>query len=172
MTSAGGHSLEICPDCGIALPAVDQGAHSYLGASPSCWALYGQILAREYSDPGYRKVHRRTVDAYAVQHPGRPERRTIQSIHVHLAGLYLALEKRCSDAFVRKVMAALSTQADLPWLEPPDDKGAITVLDVLPATTAEAHRAAVAIWARSVWDAWTVHHVVVARRTDAVARSL
>lgn len=46
-------TLEKCDDCGVTLPAVEGPTHAYLGASPACWALYGEVLAREYSDPAY-----------------------------------------------------------------------------------------------------------------------
>ena len=49
-----------------------------------CWALYGELLAREYSNQDY---------TYAVQHPGAPDRRTIQSLALHLITLCLALEE-------------------------------------------------------------------------------
>lgn len=160
---------ETCPGCGIALPAAGVGIHPYLGASASCWAAYGEILAREFSDPEYMKAHRMTVDAYAAQHPGRPERRTIQSIHVHLAGLYLTLEKQLSGSFVRKVIGQVAEAGDLPWLQPPASLGSITILDVFEATNPDEHETLVRQWARSVWKAWEAHHGAVIQRTDAVA---
>jgi hypothetical protein len=42
--------------------------------------VYGEMLAREYGDPAYFRVHQLTVDTYAVQHPGPRERRAIQSV--------------------------------------------------------------------------------------------
>ena len=69
-----------CPGCGLALPArPDAPKHPYVGASAECWAVYGEVLAREYEDPAYFRVHQLTVDAYAVQHPGAPERRSISN---------------------------------------------------------------------------------------------
>ena len=65
-------SFELCPGCGLSLPVVEGPTHPYIGASPSCWALFGQVIAREYGAPAYMKAHQTTVDAYAVQHPGRP----------------------------------------------------------------------------------------------------
>ena len=85
--------LAACPGCGLVLPARDGPAHPYIGASPACWALFGELLAREYADPRYRRVHRTTVDAYATQHPGVPERRSVQSVALHLAGLLLVFEE-------------------------------------------------------------------------------
>jgi hypothetical protein len=38
-------------------------------------------------------VHPLTVDTYAVQHPGVPERRTSQSLALHLITLCLVIER-------------------------------------------------------------------------------
>jgi hypothetical protein len=61
--------------------------------SPGCWAAYGRVLEREYSDPVlFGAAHRLTVDAYALQHPGDPrERRAVQSFWLHGASLWLVL---------------------------------------------------------------------------------
>lgn len=162
-------SLDICPDCKAALPAVDGERHAYLGGSAACWALYGRLLAREYGDPAYMRAHRMTVDAYAAQHPGLAEPRTIQSIHVHLAGLYLTLERRLDADFARRVIARVTRQKDrLHWLTPPAMLGDLTIADVMMAASAEDHQAAVARWARVVWEAWRPHHdevIALAKRT-------
>ena len=100
-------SFDTCPDCKVVLPRADGTPHAYLGASPSCWAAYGELLAKEYSDPAYMHVHRMTVDAYCAQHPGVPERRTIQSINVHLASLYVTVEKALPGDFARQIIGRL-----------------------------------------------------------------
>jgi hypothetical protein len=162
-------SLDICPDCKAALPTVDADRHPYLGGSAACWALYGRLLAKEYGDPAYMRAHRMTVDAYAAQHPGLPEPRTIQSIHVHLVGLYLTLERRLDADFARKVIARVTLQKDrLHWLTPPGSLGGVTVADVMAAATADDHQAAVTRWACAVWEAWRSHHdevIALAKRT-------
>lgn len=160
--------LEACPDCGVVLPAGTAAPHPYLGASPSCWSLYGEVLAREFGDPAYMRVHRMTVDAYCAQHPGAPERRTIQSINVHLSGLYLTVEKRLSGDFARKVIGALiaQDQEGFRWLAPPVDPGEVRVTDIISAEDAHAHCKAVEAWAASVWSAWSAHHAHVARSTE------
>jgi hypothetical protein len=82
-----------CPGCGVVLPAgPGLPQHPYIGASPECWAKFGELLAREYEHPAYFHVHQVTVDAYAVQHSGKPERRTIQSVALHLMTLAMVLE--------------------------------------------------------------------------------
>lgn len=143
--------METCPGCKIVLPHSDGQAHAYLGATPSCWALYGELLAREYSNPAYMAVHRMTVDAYCAQHPGTAERRTIQSINVHLVGLCLAIEHNAPETFIRSAMKTLTEwYADrFNWLTPPEHLGAIRVRDVLAAEDASSHRVLAGQWAES-----------------------
>ena len=162
---------EPCPGCRLGLPLQEGERHAYLGASAACWRLYGTLLEREYSDPDYMAVHRTTVDAYAAQHPGSPEPRTIQSINVHLTGLYLVLERGLDARFVRKVSGALTRdKRRLQWLEPPPDLGAMTVQDVLRATSAPDHRRRVEDWGRLVWQAWSsAHELVAALAQSAIA---
>ena len=118
-------------------------------------------------------VHRLTVDAYCAQHPGAPERRSIQSVNVHLVGLHLVLDRNADGAFARRVIGAI---ADLPggqlaWLTPPAKRGRLTVLDVIQARDAEDHGVRVRDWAKSVWSAWTLQHGAIAQLADeAIAR--
>ncbi|HEX2234527.1 MAG TPA: DUF5946 family protein [Thermoleophilaceae bacterium] len=145
-----------CPGCGLELPERSGPVHDYIGASPACWALYSELLARQYQD--YSQVeHRLTVDAYAVQHPGRPEPRAVQSVGVHLVALLLSVERRASPTEVmRAIRRLVATDPGFEWLDPPRPNGALTVVDVLrdEATPAE--------WAGDVWRAWEPHHPRVA----------
>jgi hypothetical protein len=151
-------TMSRCPGCGAALPGVAGPTHAYLESSPACWAAYGEVLAREYSDAACRAVHRLTVDAYSVQHPGRPARQTIQSVAVHLIGLHLVLERSVTpDAATRAIRRAVES-ATYAWLEPPASMGAITVVDVVAAPTPAEHAARVDAWALSAWAAWSAHH--------------
>ena len=85
--------LVSCIGCGAMVEDLPGKPHPYLGASTGCWQLYGRVLAREYeSYTDLRDTHLYTVDAYSLQHPGTPERRSIQSVTLHLVRLYLALE--------------------------------------------------------------------------------
>jgi hypothetical protein len=164
-------ALEICPDCKVALARRDGPRHPYLGGSASCWAAYGELLAREYGDPAYMKAHRQTVDAYCAQHPGLPERRTIQSINVHLAGLCLVIERGCSGDFARGVIGKLagSRQDGFRWLPPPPSLGEVWVTDVLAAAGPSAHEREVRRWAEAVWSAWEPYHSHVRALVDAAS---
>jgi hypothetical protein len=85
-----GHS-SVCPGCGLVVPATDGPTHEYFGSSPGGRPLFRRAVGREFSDPAYFAVHQVTVDTYAVQHPGRPERRSVQSVGLHLMTLCLFL---------------------------------------------------------------------------------
>ena len=148
---------DVCADCRAPVPAVPGGpVHPYMGTSPGCWALYGEVLAREFSDPRSFVAHRLTVDAYAAQHPGRVDRRASQSVTIHLIALHLTLERGSDPSYVRRVLSATveRNQHQFPWMEPPASLGAVTVVDVLAAVSPEEHVATVRRWARAVYDAW------------------
>lgn|SRR5512132_350817 len=151
-----------CPGCGVVLPESDGPIHPYIGANAACWALYGELLAAEYGELGYAECHRITVDAYAAQHPGRRERRSIQSVGIHLSGLYLVLERGvdgpAATALKNRVLA---TKPRFKWLNPPRPAGGLTVRDVLEMRKQMPHCDAIEAWGRSVWEAWELHHATV-----------
>jgi hypothetical protein len=138
-------------------------------SSPGCWAAWGEVLAREYSDATLFEIHRLTVDAYAAQHPGTPSPPAIKSVGVHLIRLYLLLEcglemQRANDA----MLLISARKAGFLWLTPPHHLGDITVADVQPATDATQHKQRVREWAASVWQAWSPHHETIRRWAPAV----
>jgi hypothetical protein len=114
---------------------------------------------------GGTPLRRLLTDAYMVQHPGVPERRAIQSVGVHLVGLYLVLERGLPPA---DLSAALQRVLVKPpawrWLEPPDPNGVLTFASLKAA--AEQPRpaldAAIEAYVRGVWAAWEPHRGQVA----------
>lgn len=151
--------IEKCPGCGIMCPKYNDVTHEYLGASAGCWAIYGEVLAREYSDFRYIKGHQYTVDAYSVQHPGQPERRTIQSIATHLISLYAAFElKMRPEKMPQLRKKAADSEIVFFWLEPPEDMGDLTILDIHAAEDFLAHNRLVEQWAQQMWRIWQPHH--------------
>lgn len=148
-----------CPSCGGIFPDIEGPVHRYMTSSPGCWAVYGEVLAREYSDPTYFEVHRLTVDAYAAQHPGSTDRQSIQSVGVHLIRLCLFLEHGLTAEKANSAMlAAGKSKHHFHRLEPPASLGDFTTADVAKAESADEHKAAVREWAKVVWEAWTPHH--------------
>lgn len=133
--------------------------HRYLESSPACWAMYGEVLAREYSDPVRFEAHSLSVDAYALQHPGQPSTQTTRSAALHLLRLYLLIERSESADRARQAMrSAAERKIQVPWLEPPADRGSIRVDYVHAARNAVEHIARVRTWAECTWHAWARHH--------------
>lgn len=146
----------------MVLPAIDGPVHRYMESSPSCWAVYGETLAREYSDPAFMAAHRLTVDAYAVQHPGQKSDQSVQSVAVHLISLHAVLVEGLSHRAATQVIQRSADHLRFEWLEPPAQRGELSVSTVHSARTAEEHVAAVHAWANSVRAAWAGHHSTVA----------
>jgi hypothetical protein len=159
-------SMEVCPGCHAHYLPCDGPTHPYIGASAACWATYGEVLAREYREFGYPDVHRLTVDAYAAQHPGIEFRQSIQSVAIHLIGLYLWLECGKSAREITARLRVAVKRGGFTWLTPPKQPGVITVQEVVLATNRDDHISKVEAWARSVWQAWQDHAATVKRWAD------
>jgi Family of unknown function (DUF5946) len=169
--------LECC-DCGLLLPRVDGPTHAYLGATAGCWALYNELHAKQLQGFGALSPIR-VIDAYAVQHPGKPERRAIQSVNAHLVALYLQLEKGYTEQQVNVALQRVLRYADeFVWLDPPKEKYALTVAGILQfaqhhadaaqpsrndarAETAEEEAQVIREYAEGVWFAWRAHRAAV-----------
>lgn len=159
---------ERCPGCGARfLPQVLDESHPYLGASPACWAAFGELLAREFGDPGFGRVHRHSVDVYAAQHPGVDRQRERRSVALHLVALCAWLEQGHDvERLNRDTQRLASAPREWPWLEPPATYP-MTVLDVLDARDGAEHAGLVRRWAESTWAAWSTHHETVRAWTHA-----
>lgn len=162
-------NLEPCPGCGRPFPPSDGPVHPYIGASAGCWALYGALLAMEYGDARLMRWHRLTVDAYTAQHPGVPERRSAQSVHVHLCGLHLTLERGLDPPAVARAMRKMADGRRYDWLAPPALATDIGLAEVIAAAAGDRYPAVARAWAEAVWSAWTpVHPVIRAEAEQAL----
>jgi hypothetical protein len=143
-------------------PDQDGPTHAYMTASPGCWAAFGAVLAAEYAEPRLMGVHRLSVDAYAVQHPGdAADRRAVQSVGLHLARLYRQLEDPLPPAETNAVMVGFTARKHLiPQLAPPASF-AVTVADVAPFAGGPQHTENVLAWARATWEAYGAHHAFI-----------
>jgi hypothetical protein len=165
------HRAEPCPGCGLAYLRSDGPTHAYIGASAGCWARYGELLALEYGAPRLMRWHRLTVDAYAAQHPGVEGRRSAQSVHVHLAGLYLVLERGLEAPAVARAMQALADGRRHEWLDPPGLATPVGLPDVIHAAGGADYADKVRTWAEAVWRAWGAHHALIRGEADAALTS-
>jgi hypothetical protein len=151
-----------CPGCGLVLPPQREAPrHPYIGASAGCWALYGELLAREFQNPAYFSVHQLTVDTYAVQHPGSPERRSTQSVALHLMTLCLIVEDGVDPLEGPALHKRFIRRPAFRWLEPPRPNGQLTAADALRSRNPGEHAKAVRAWGEEVWKSWAPHHQTV-----------
>ena len=123
---------------------------------PACWATFGEVLAREFGDPAFGRVHRHTVDVYAVQHPGTDDRRQRQSVALHLIGLCHWLEHGLEMERLNAITQRLAdADRDWPWLDPPAGYP-MTVVDLLAARDGAEHvQARASVGADARWEAWS-----------------
>jgi len=136
--------------------------HAYMTSAPGCWNAYGTLLARgveRTADPGTVQLR---VDAYAAQHATNPDPRNRQSVAVHLMSLCATLELGLAPGRTTALLGGWTHRPDgYPDLISGDRHGTVTVVDILDAEGAEAHRLAVERWARSVWDGWAGRHAEI-----------
>jgi uncharacterized protein DUF5946 len=147
-----------CIGCGGLVPEIEGPTHHYMDSSPGCWRVFGEVLAREFTDPAYGALHRLTADTFAVQHPGRPGPQSIQSVCVHLISLCMILERGVAPRYATRALASVVKSKHYFWLTPPPSLGAITVVDVAGAATPDEHLRRVRTWAASAWAAWASYH--------------
>lgn len=161
---AAGDAAESCPGCGAVVPDSGAAPNPEVNASPGCWATYGDVLAREYGEWGNPSIHRLTADTYAAQHVGSRSRKSVQSVAVHLLGLYLALERGVEPHRISQEIGRLvADPSAFRWLDPPAPLGQTTIVDVSEATSLRDHTSRVRRWALSVWEAWSDHHPTIRR---------
>jgi hypothetical protein len=90
--------------------------------------------------------------------PGTPERRTIQSVALHLMTLGMVVEDGLDPRHGPRLHKRMVRTEGFEWLEPPSMGGRLTVLDVLRAETPREHQRLVRAWAADVREAWAEHH--------------
>lgn len=135
---------------------VDGPTHDYMLSTPGCWAAYGEILEREYSDQIlFKQCHRLTVDAYALQHKGDPltDERAFRSIWLHYMSLHAIIEHDVSHQQATILLGRLKNYS-FPQLPKEHLEFNISGADVI-ANSIEDHRERVTSWAKSSYLAWS-----------------
>ena len=156
-----------CPGCGLVAEPAEGPTHPYLGASPGCWALFGSLMLEPFG-PG--ATGQLLGDAYAVQHPGVPERRAVQSVCVHLIALCATLERDWpADRAVQLRRWALARPpVAWRWLDPELPVGTLTIAFVADADDAADRARRLRAWAEDVWRSYEAHHTDIRRWVDAL----
>ena len=122
-----------CPGSGAGVPDAEGPVHPYVVSAPGCWSRDGTLVAELQAEPSTARTRGLATDAYGVQHPTSPDRRNRQSVAVHLVSLHLILDHHAQATDVPRLRARLIEKhraRGFPWLEPPADRGAVTVADV------------------------------------------
>jgi len=146
-------SAVACEDCGAVVAEGRTG----------CLHVFEEILAREFSDYHYGRIHRLTVDAYSLQHPDQ-YMRSGKSFAAHLTGMCAAIENEDAIIINRTVQQWLSTN---PTIEKPnripEQRGDLSITYIHNASDADEHISRVREWAHVVWTAWAEHHGLARR---------
>ena len=140
--------MKACPYCGAAIADGDA----------DCQPLYAEFLYKLYNNPGYAAVAFLTVDAHALQHP---EIHGYKNNAFHLLRLYWQLEfggDALHDRGPRWLQVQFDGKVDVPKLDAPAQRGAITVADAMRAETVPELAALVQQWGQAVWGAWSQYH--------------
>jgi hypothetical protein len=138
-----------CHGCGLEIA----------GGTAGCQALFEALVARDFSDIRYGRMHRMMVDVYSLQHPDR-YCASAKSFAAHLTGLSGFMEHeeasraRGSDA----LQSWLNGDPRISRPTEPRSRGVLTIAHVRAASDPLAHGRAVEEWARSTWAAYAPLH--------------
>ena len=114
-------------------------------------AAYDEVYVYTMGRPGFILQH--VVDAFAVQRVNDDSKP--MGLVFGLVGLYLHVEKQFSGREVQRVHMELGRRKrGWPRVYVPEDRGSMTVADVLAASAGPERDAAIDNWCRSVWTAF------------------
>jgi hypothetical protein len=114
-------------------------------------AAYEEVYVYTMGRPGF--ILQYVVDAFAVQTANNESKP--MGVVFGLVGLYLHVEKQFSGRQVQRVHMELgSRKREWPRAYVPEDRGNMTVADVLAASAGPERDLAIENWCRSVWIAF------------------
>jgi uncharacterized protein DUF5946 len=140
-------SEDHCPACGAAVA----------GGRAGCQALWDEIGARAYGDPGYAASHDLAFDAYCMQHPEH-YCRSAKSYAAHLTRLCCGLEQGGDRGVYAAIQRWLNGAVVIEKPEAPGERGRMTVADLRATHNVEEHTRLAHDWAASVWEAYAAQH--------------
>lgn len=148
MTMENDMSNERCDGCGF---VVERGA-------AGCHEIFEELLARDFSNPQYFRVHRMMVDTYCLQHPER-YCRSAKSLAAHLAGLCSTLESDANTAVgADSLREWLDGASPVERPDLPSSYGELTIAHIRESGSPEEHAARVEEWSQSTWKAYAELH--------------
>jgi hypothetical protein len=115
-------------------------------------AAYDEVYVYAMGRPGFILQH--VVDTFVVQTANQDTKPL--GVVFGLVGLYLHVEKRFSGKRVQEVHMQMGRRKRVwPAFHFPEDRGTMTVVDVLAASPGPQRDAAIENWCRSVWASFS-----------------
>lgn len=128
---------------------------------PSEEEQYHELSFYTLSHPDPAFIHQHIVDAFGVQQ-ATPETKPIR-VAFGLIGLYLYLEQGYTGREVQRAHMLLGNrQITWPEFPLPEQRGEVTVTDVLAAEPGEPRDTLIRAWCASVWKTYAPSHAQVA----------
>jgi hypothetical protein len=124
--------------------------------------IFHELSYYTTSHPSPSFIHQHVVDAFAAQ-TADEDTKPIK-ITFALLGLYLFLEKDFTGRQVQLThmkIAKVKDNVDWPKIIYPEDKGSITISDVLQSTPGEERDLMIKKWCLSVWEAYSDSHLQI-----------
>jgi len=116
--------------------------------------LYNELLfyTLSHPDPEFF-IHQYAVDAFAAQNADE-NTKNITLVYA-VAGLYLAVEEGCSGKQVQKAHLIFSKdKSDMPHIIVPENRGSVTIENVMEAKPGIERDEMILFWCASVWEVY------------------
>lgn len=123
----------------------------------SCKEMFDEILAKEFSDFNYGRVHRLTVDSYSLQHPD-PYMVSAKSFAAHLTGMCCTMMYDNDQQLMRLLQRWLNGNRVLIKPDLLEGLGSLNISHIMDSKDGPHHQSLVREWAAKVWEAYTPYH--------------
>lgn len=124
------------------------------GGYSGCKSRFDEVIARDFSNALYFRIHRLVVDTYCLQHPDE-YCASAKSLAAHLVGLCSILEDGASPATgSAKLQQWLNGAKQLTKPQLPERRGLIRLGDLPMEADPNGWEQAVRNWADETWKAY------------------
>lgn len=129
--------------------------------------LYNQLAYYTLSHKGGDFIHQHLVDAYTIQ-TANENTKPIAIIYA-LAGIYLHVEKNYTGKEVQQAHLKMSKKSKtFPTIILPENRGAITISDIIKIDDPKEKDAAIHKWCESIWLKFSAQHKIIIELTESL----